>query len=96
MATDRSAQPEHGQQAAAQFGAGGAQDEQLARAPAELFEEAGRAGDAVAAEPAEEFLGTVPGDGQADDETNDEERDIHVCLPATSERSCIGYLLMVS
>ncbi len=69
--SDRTAEAQNGEETAPEFGAGGAQDEEFARPPAQLLEEAGRAGDAVAAEPAEELFCPVAGDGETENEPNE-------------------------
>jgi len=52
---------------------------------AEVLEEACGAGEAVPAEPSEQLLGAVAGHEDAEDETGDEESEIHLKAPFVSD-----------
>src|SRR5438128_6081503 len=75
---DGSEQAERGQQAAAEFGKTEAQGPQPGGAEAQhAADEALEAGEAWAAEPAEELLGAVSGNVQTDDDAEDEKGGVH-------------------
>src|SRR5690606_25180830 len=74
-------QAEGEREAAEELAGAGEESERLAGAEADGVEEGTRGADAVAAEDAEEFLGAVGGEGEAEGETNEEKADFHECAP---------------
>jgi len=68
---------EREQQPAAELGQPGEEGEEAAGPVAQPFEVAAGAGEAVAAEQAEQLLGAVTGEQQADDESEREQSEIH-------------------
>src|ERR1043165_7612157 len=84
--TDRAEQTESDEQAAGELAEARGEGEEASGTKAEAFEEAAGAVQAVAAEPAEELLGSVSGHDETEDQTGDEQSFVHTFLRSEERR----------